>query len=100
TPPPPVAQPMATAMPASYRKALSGVRGRLVEVDGKPVAGLDVELVEITPGAVLGDMAAVFSGTPPTFPDVTVAKGRSGDDGVFTLEGTHGDAMHGVGVDL
>src|SRR5262245_12964938 len=39
-PPPP---PVEAAMPASYRKALSGVRGRLVEADGKPVGGIPVE---------------------------------------------------------
>ena len=98
--PPPPLLPLESAMPASYRKALSGVRGRLVEADGKPVAGLPVELLDMLPSAFMGDYASVFAGTPPKFPDLTVAKGKSGDDGVFVLEGAHGAAMHAVGVDL
>jgi hypothetical protein len=98
--PPPPPPPLESAMPASYRKALSGVRGRLVDADGKPVAGLGVELLEMLPSSFMGDYASVFSGAPPKFPELTVAKGKSGDDGVFVLEGTHGAAMHAVGVDL
>jgi hypothetical protein len=96
-PPPPPAE---AEMPAAYRKALSGVRGRIVEEDGKPVAGLEVELLDLLPSRVLGDYAAVFSGATPKFPELVVAKGRSGDDGTFVLEGTHGSAMHAVGIDL
>src|SRR5262245_36075003 len=88
-PPPPTPAPREAAMPASYRKALSGVRGRLVDAEAKPVAGLPVELLDLLPSSFMGDYAAVFAGTPPKFPDLTVAKGTSGADGVFTLEGTH-----------
>jgi len=98
--PPPPPPPLESAMPASYRKALSGVRGRIVEADGKPVAGLPVELLEMLPSAFVGDYGSLFAGAPPKFPELTVAKGKSGDDGVFVLEGTHGAAMHAVGVDL
>src|SRR5262249_46372842 len=72
--PPPPPAPVESAMPASYRKALSGVRGRIVEADGKPVAGLAVELLELLPSAFMGDYGSVFAGTPPKFPDLTVAK--------------------------
>src|SRR6185369_9961006 len=98
--PPPPPPPLESAMPASYRKALSGVRGRLVEADGKPAAGLPVELLEMLPSAFVGDYGSLFAGASPKFPELTVAKGKSGDDGVFVLEGTHGAAMHAVGVDL
>jgi hypothetical protein len=86
-------------MPASYRKALSGVRGRLVEADGKPAAGIPVELLEMLPSAFVGDYGSLFAGATPKFPELTVAKGKSGDDGVFVLEGTRSAAMHAVGVD-
>jgi hypothetical protein len=98
--PPTAAAAVESAMPASYRKALSGVRGRLVDADGKPVAGLQVELLELLPSALMGDYSSLFAGVAPKFPELSVAKGRSGDDGVFTLEGTHGAALHAVGVDL
>jgi len=97
---PPLAAPVEVEMPVSYRKALSGVRGRLVEEDGKPVAGLEVELLELRPSLMLGDFASVFAGTPPKFPDLAVAKAKSGEDGTFTLNGTHGQAPHGLGIDL
>jgi hypothetical protein len=97
-PPPPA--PVEAEMPASYRRALSGVRGRIVEEDGRPVAGLPVELLDLLPSRVLGDFASVFGGTALKFPDLSVAKGRSGEDGTFVLEGTHGSAMHAVGIDL
>lgn len=98
--PPPPPAPLVAEMPASYRKALSGVRGRLVEDDGKPVGGLEVELLEFNPAQFLGDFGSVFSGAPPKFPDLALEKTRAEADGTFALHGTHGSAPHAIGVDL
>jgi protocatechuate 3,4-dioxygenase beta subunit len=95
--------PPTTPMPASYRKALSGVHGRLVEEDGKPVPGLEVELLELVGNSMVGDFEHAFAAdakTKYTMPELTVARGRSGEDGVFQLDGALRGAFHGLGVDL
>src|SRR5688572_9202537 len=87
-------------VPESYRKALSGLRGRLVEEDGKPVPGMKVELLELAAGGVLGDVAAAFGPTPIVFPEIVLGHDVSDADGVFRLDGALALAFHAVGIDL
>jgi len=91
--------PTATA-PESYRRALSGIRGRLVEEDGTPAAGLAVELLELAMGRILGDWDSALGARPPQVPAPVCARGSSGEDGRFELHGALGTAFHALAIDV
>jgi hypothetical protein len=91
--------PAAAPMPESYRRALSGLRGRLVEEDGKPIPGLRVELLELLGSMLLGDFEHALTDAASGPPDLVVAKGVSDADGVFELQGAIGGAFHGLEID-
>ena len=87
--------------PESYRRALSGVRGRIVEPDGTPVAGISLELIELRIIDWLGvagptDRAEGSRVMPP----LTASRTRTASDGTFHLGRAHHDGFHGLGVDL
>lgn len=84
----------ATAPPDdSFSAALSGVTGRLVEPDGRPVAGQDVALLEIC-----FDEWWAFLGLPgrESPPELVVARDRSGSDGRFHFSGARPSALHAL----
>ena len=86
--------------PESYVKALSGVRGRLVEQDGTPIAGTKVELYEVKLEPVLSSAADYFNAFPEDLGRFDVSASKSGEDGVFHLDGALVDALHLLGVDF
>lgn len=73
---------------------LAGVTGRLVETDGTPVTGLEVELIEVD-----GNMFSDPIHHPLQADSLIVGKGRSGADGVFHLGGARGAGFHGLTID-
>ncbi len=95
-PPPPPSAPM----PASYRKALAGVKGRLVEEDGRPIPRLKVELLQIEFGGLFGDFETAFGPEPLATPPLSIGDGVSDEQGVFELQGALNSSFHGIGVDL
>ena len=63
--------------------SFAGLTGRLVEADGTPVEGLEVELYEF-------DAETVFSdGHHPVREELCTGKARSGADGRFSIEGMY-----------
>ena len=77
----------------AYRAALSGVSGRLVELDGRPAVGQDVALLE-----VFVDEWWAFLGLPERKlpPELVVARDRTGSDGRFLLKGARPSALHAL----
>ncbi|MSR48394.1 MAG: carboxypeptidase regulatory-like domain-containing protein, partial [Planctomycetes bacterium] len=88
------------SIPESYRHALSGVRGRLVEEDGRPIGNLKVELLEFAFGGFFGDLASSLGGGPHAIPDLALAEGVSDEAGRFELRGALPPSFHGIGIDL
>jgi len=86
--------------PESYVKALSGIRGRLVEQDGTPIAGTKVELYELKLEPVLSSAADYFNALPEDLGRFDVSASKSGEDGVFHLDGALVDALHLLAVDF
>lgn len=85
-------------VPATYRAALSGLTGRVVERDGTPVADLKLDLIG-------GGFDDLFVGTGSWFDgtghDLAPLKGstRTGDEGRFTFTGVDPTGMYGLSVD-
>ncbi len=82
----------------AYRAALAGVRGRVVEADGTPVARAPIALVELEPMHIL-------SGAPGAglealrSPTMLATAGITDDEGRFVLRGTRPHAVHALAVD-
>ncbi|MBI5432632.1 MAG: carboxypeptidase regulatory-like domain-containing protein [Planctomycetes bacterium] len=77
-----------------------GVRGRIVEVDGSPVAGIEVVLYEVRvvdlsarPAASVG---ASFGAVAP--PELERARATTDADGRFVLDGARAIGWHALGV--
>ncbi len=85
--------------PASYARHLSGVTGRLLRAGGEPASGLEVCLLELRPESLYGLQASAFAAAAAA-PRIELARARTTEDGRFRLEGAHGRALHGLGIDL
>ena len=73
--------------------SFAGLTGRLVEADGTPVEGLEVELYEF-------DVETVFAdGHHPVREELCMGKARSGEDGRFSISGARSTGFHGVAID-
>ncbi|MCC7171862.1 MAG: carboxypeptidase regulatory-like domain-containing protein, partial [Planctomycetes bacterium] len=90
-----VTAPESARIPDSYRKSLSGIRGRLVSRGGAPAARREVTLLEIVPG----DFVAV-AGAMAEAPRVAIDAVHTDEDGRFTLRGASAGTLHALGVDL
>jgi len=90
------ALPDAPAAPAAHPWAerLAGVTGRIVEVDGTPIAGLRVELLQLEVA-----LALEAASTPLGNPTPEIDETRTGPDGRFVLGGAHPSAFHALGLD-
>ncbi|MBM4015822.1 MAG: carboxypeptidase regulatory-like domain-containing protein [Planctomycetes bacterium] len=86
-------------MPASYRAALGGFTGRLLEPDLTPVAELPVSAVEFEPSRFLLDSAVLLDEAHAP-PPLESARSRTDADGRFTLAGLEPRALHLLGIDL
>jgi hypothetical protein len=74
--------------------------GRLVEQDGAPVPGLEVELLAVTVDEVMSDYEALFGDVEPAAFAATKGTTRSDDEGRFRFEGIDPRGMCMLGVDL
>jgi len=92
-------EPAATEMPESYRKALGGFTGRLLEPDNTPVVGLPVSAVEFEPSDFLLESAVLLdeAHAPPALES---ARTLTDADGRFTLASLEPRAVHLLGIDL
>jgi len=98
-PPPAPARPAGPAMPESYARALSGVAGRVVEADGRPIGGLEVTLVELRLASFFPSLSESFEDSIPKA-IVEIDGTTTGDDGRFLLKRALPTAPHGVGINL
>lgn len=87
------------AMPESYRKALGGLVGRVVETDGTPVVDIRVEIFEASVLDIFQDMSIVMMDEPPPF-ELRTDKTRTGEDGTFRFTGIYPRGYQAIGVDL
>lgn len=97
---PPLELPAAlAAAPLLYRDNLAGVRGRVVEADGTPVAGIGLELFGAAPSDFFVDPDVLFSGAAP---EVAAARGatRSDEEGRFQFAHMDPLAHHALALDL
>ena len=85
-------------MPASYRNALGGFRGRVLETNGSPVAGMEVTLLGADFHDMIPDVERILEGGDYAFAPKTV-NAVTGDDGVFLLAGVHTLAFHALVID-
>lgn len=81
--------------PGFLRAELAGLTGRVVESDGRPVAGMSVVLLEFD-ATYLFDGAAIGAEGPSLELEETVTDG----EGRFALGGARASAFHGLGIDL
>jgi len=94
--PAPVREVVAEAPVAAdpYTAALSGVIGRLVDADGKPVPGLEVVLLELS--LQEAQAAMTLPGRGFEMPDPAVARAVSDAEGRFRLGGARSGLMHAL----
>src|SRR5688572_15015899 len=92
-------EPASVEMPASYRKALGGFTGRLLEPDNTPVVGLPVSAVEFDPSDFLLESAVLLdeAHAPPALES---ARTQTDADGRFVLALLEPRALHLLGIDL
>ncbi len=86
--------------PASVRRELAEIRGRLLEADGTPASGLTVTLLELR-----GEIAATFGedafdDVPTSAMRLVLATTATDADGRFQLGGAHVERLHVIGIDL
>lgn len=86
-------------MPASYRAALGGIKGRVVEEDGSPVVEIPVELFGMSALDIFFD-AEAFMGEEP--PELAFKTGRTltSEEGDFFLADVYPRAIYVLGIDL
>ena len=86
---------VASDLAGRARGELAGLVGRVLELDGRPVAGMRVALLEFE-GSLLFDGSAIDEpeGRLELEETVTNAEGR------FLLSGARAPAIHGLGIDL
>ncbi len=77
-----------------WAERLAGVTGRIVEVDGTPIAGLRVELLQLEVSLALEAASTPLGNETPE-----VDETRTGPDGRFVLGGAHPSAFHALGID-
>ena len=94
-----VLEPPETPMPESYRKSLGRIRGRVVEADGTPVAGLMVDIYGISALELLQDTSAFMTDKPPEF-SFRTGSVKTGEDGTFAHSEIYPRGFYGLGIDL
>lgn len=87
--------------PAAYRRALSGLRGRLVWAgSGEPISGVEVKLGEAWLDAIVPKVEDIAGMAEIRAPVVFRASARSDSDGVFLLQGAHSRALLFLAIGL
>lgn len=87
------------AMPASYRKALGILKGRVVEADGTPVGEMDVELFGMGAQDLIHDGMRFMEDVAPSF-EFNHGKTETAEDGTFRLADVYPRSMYILGIDL
>ncbi|MBI4879311.1 MAG: carboxypeptidase regulatory-like domain-containing protein [Planctomycetes bacterium] len=85
--------------PESYRKALSGLIGRLVEPDRTPVPDMRVELLSATLTDFIPELESLFADEAPTFNEVK-GETRTDAEGRFHFEEIEPRSVLFLGIDL
>lgn len=91
------AMPRAT-WPAAVDPDLARIEGRVLEADGRPVAGVEVTLFEVEFGSWIGVLDARFGSSLPA--QIEIAHGRTDADGRFMLTGANASTHHALGFDV
>lgn len=84
---------------AEYAAGLAGLTGRVVELDGTPVAKIDVELLGVAMDEVFGDATRFFRTDDALFP-LSRGSVKTDDDGRFTFERQNPEQFTGLGIGL
>ncbi|MFH0947021.1 MAG: carboxypeptidase regulatory-like domain-containing protein [Planctomycetota bacterium] len=90
--------PLNDGPPVSYTEALGGLIGRVVEVDGTPVADLEIELIGASMDDVLGNPAQFFASEIPA-PAFTQGRATTDEAGRFRFTGVQVRAIHALLLD-
>ncbi len=85
------------AAPASYTRALAGLRGRLLEADGSPVANTTLALVEFDSPSLINDLVGAFRDATI---DPFVGETKTDGGGRFQFDGVFPRGLHALGIDL
>lgn len=89
----------AAAPPLSYRQALGGLLGRIVERDGSPVGGIAVDLYGVDAGALEFDAAFLFGGGAPQ-PEAHQGGRLTDEEGRFHFSDIEPGSFLVLGIDL
>lgn len=84
--------------PPSYRRHLSGFRGRVVEPDGTPVADLLVELLGVDYASVLPPLGSLFAERPPE-PPLVLDSVETDAEGRFEFLDVEPRGLYGLALD-
>lgn len=84
-------------VPEAYRRLLCGVRGRLLEADGRPVANTALSLIELDSAHLVADIASAFEEARQ---EVVLAEARTDAEGRFAFSGMRPRGLHVLGIDL
>jgi protocatechuate 3,4-dioxygenase beta subunit len=87
------------SMPASYRRALGVLKGRVVEADSTPVPDTKVEVYSFQLQDLLRDAADFMMEEPPEFA-LAEARTRTADNGTFRFTDIQPLGLHALAVDL
>lgn len=83
--------------PESYRRALSGVRGRLLESSREPAAGLELSLISLDHDQLVVDLDRAFEAGSFIAP---IARATTDATGRFRFTEIEPTGFHAIGVDL
>jgi len=87
------------AMPDSYRRALGVIKGRVVEPDLTPVAGMKVEIFGLSALEIFQDIETFMA--EETVPiELRTGSTTTAADGTFRLADLYPRAIHVLGLDL
>jgi hypothetical protein len=84
---------------AEYAAGLSGLTGRIVELDGTPVAKIEVELLGVGMEEIFGDASRFFTDSGNPIP-LTRGSVKTGDDGRFLFERQNPEQFTGLAIDI
>ena len=84
--------------PASYREALAGIIGRIVENDGAPVAGVTCELLGGTFDDIFVGTEQWFDEAPPAL-DPLMSRDTTDEEGRFHFKGVDPRALFAISID-
>jgi RNA polymerase sigma factor (sigma-70 family) len=88
----------AGVMPVSYRRALGGFRGRVIEANGAPVADRGLRFTGVRVADILPVGNSCDGDVPPRI-DLKTRQTVTDKKGVFSVDGVHPRAFHLLRVD-